>query len=83
MTSREARRSLGVECKFQGGSGSADEKIPATISDISAWPIPGLVVFAGEGFSRNMRSYLLSTGKAVDFEDLEDWLRLYFGIDEP
>ena len=83
MTSRETRRSLGLECKFQGGSGSADEKIPATISDISAWPIPGLVVFAGGGFSRNMRFYLLSTGKAVDFEDLEDWLRLYFGIDEP
>lgn len=75
----QTRRSLGLECKFQGGSGSADEKIPATISDIAAWPIQGLVVFAGEGFSRNMRSYLLSTGKAVEFEDLEDWLRLYFG----
>jgi|SRR6185436_14014266 len=80
MTNRETRRSLGLECKFQGGSGSADEKIPATISDISAWPISGLVVFAGGGFSRNMRSYLLSTGKAVEFEDLEDWLRLYFGV---
>ena len=76
-----SRRSLGLECKFQGGSGSADEKIPATISDIAAWPIQGLVVFAGEGFSRNMRSYLLSTGKAVEFEDLEDWLRLYFGAE--
>jgi hypothetical protein len=75
----QTRRSLGLECKFQGGSGSADEKIPATISDIAAWPIQGLVVFAGDGFSRNMRSYLLSTGKAVEFEDLEDWLRLYFG----
>jgi PD-(D/E)XK nuclease superfamily protein len=77
----QSRRSLGLECKFQGGSGSADEKIPATISDIAAWPIQGLVVFAGEGFSRNMRSYLLSTGKAVEFEDLEDWLRLYFGAE--
>jgi hypothetical protein len=77
----QTRRSLGLECKFQGGSGSADEKIPATISDIAAWPIQGLVVFAGDGFSRNMRSYLLSTGKAVEFEDLEDWLRLYFGAE--
>ena len=80
LTHAETRKSLGLECKFQGGSGSADEKIPATISDISAWPIPGLVVFTGEGFSRNMRSYLLSTGKAVEFEDLEDWLKLYFGV---
>jgi hypothetical protein len=47
----QSRRSLGLECKFQGGSGSADEKIPATISDIAAWPIQGLVVFAGEGLS--------------------------------
>jgi hypothetical protein len=38
------------------------------------------VVFAGEGFSPNMRSYLFSTGKAVELEDLSPWLQLYFGI---
>jgi hypothetical protein len=80
LTHREARRSLGLECKYQGTSGSAEEKIPATISDIAAWPIPGLVVFAGDGFSPNMRQYLLSTGKAVELEDLESWLLLYFGL---
>jgi hypothetical protein len=80
LTHREARRSLGLECKFQGSSGSAEEKIPATISDIAAWPIPGIVVFAGDGFSPNMRQYLLSTGKAVELEDLESWLLLYFGL---
>src|SRR6266850_2990970 len=71
LTQRESRRSLGLECKFQGVGGSAEEKIPSTISDIAAWPIPGLVVFSGDGFSSNMRSYLVSTGKAVDLEDLE------------
>lgn len=80
LTYREARRSLGLECKYQGSSGTAEEKIPATISDIAAWPIPGLVVFAGDGFSPNMRQYLLSTGKAVEFEDLEPWLVLFFGL---
>lgn len=80
LTHREARRSLGLECKFQGSSGTAEEKIPATISDIAAWPIPGIVVFAGDGFSPNMRLYLLSTGKAVEFEDLEPWLSLFFGL---
>ena len=73
-------KSLGIECKYQGVGGSAEEKIPATIQDISAWPIPGLVVFAGEGFSSNMKSYLHSTGKAVAFEDLDGWLRLFFGL---
>ena len=37
-------------------------------------------MFAGQGFSTNMTSYLHSTGKAVSFEDLEGWLRLFFGL---
>ncbi len=73
-------KTLGVECKFQGGAGSAEEKVPATIQDIAAWPIDGIVVFAGDGFTENMRSYLISTGKAVEFKDLEPWLRLFFGL---
>jgi len=74
------RKTLGVECKFQSVVGSAEEKIPAIIKDIDAWPIPGLVVFAGAGFSENMRSFLISTGKAVEFEELQAWLCLYFGL---
>jgi hypothetical protein len=80
LTEQEQRKSLGVECKFQGGPGTAEEKIPATIADIAAWPIPGLVVFKGKGFTANMRSYLVSTGRAVELDDLEPWLRLFFGL---
>ena len=76
----DAGRSLGIECKYQGVGGSAEEKIPATIQDIAAWPIPGIVVFAGQGFSDNMRAYLHSTGKAVAYEDLHGWLTLFFGL---
>ena len=76
----ETRVSLGIECKYQGRSGSAEEKIPATIEDIRAWPIRGLVVYAGDGFSGNIKSFLLSTGMAVELEDLETWLELYFGL---
>lgn len=80
---REPRsgRRLGIECKFQGVEGSAEEKIPATIRDIGAWPIDGLVVIGGDGFSDNMRAYLLSTGKVVFLEDLEIWIRLYFNLE--
>ena len=81
LTHPEARVRLGVECKFQGTSGTAEEKIPAILSDIDAWPIRGIVVISGKGFSPNMRFYLISSGKAVDVEDLEDWLRLYFGLE--
>ncbi len=80
VTQPEQRKSLGLECKFQDTRGTAEEKIPATIEDIGAWPIPGLVVFEGEGFTPNMRTYLISTGKAVELPDLEAWLRLYFGL---
>ncbi|MBN2307759.1 MAG: hypothetical protein JXR94_02240 [Candidatus Hydrogenedentes bacterium] len=76
----ESRLSLGIECKYQGTTGSAEEKIPATIQDIRAWPIRGIVVYAGAGFSSNMESYLLSTGMAVDIADLKPWLELYFGL---
>ena len=80
LTHPQTRKTLGIECKFQGVRGTAEEKIPATIKDIEAWPIPGLVVFGGEGFTENMRSFLISTGKAVEFEELKPWLCLFFGL---
>ena len=80
MTRADGDRTLGVECKSQKIGGSAEEKIVATIHDIAAWPIPGLVVFGGAGFSDKFVSYLHSTGKAVAFDDLESWLRLFFGL---
>jgi hypothetical protein len=80
LTRTETGKTLGVECKFQGGGGSAEEKVPATIQDITAWPIPGVVVFGGDGFSTNMLAYFHSTGRAVALEDLEPWLRLFFGL---
>jgi hypothetical protein len=81
LTHPGTRRRLGLECKFQGTSGSAEEKIPAIIQDIAAWPIPGLVVFSGAGFSTNIKSFLIASGRAVDLDDLEAWLRLFFGLD--
>jgi hypothetical protein len=80
LTHLETRQSLGIECKVQSTKGSAEEKIPSTIMDIAAWPIPGIVVFSGTGFSNEFRSYLHASGKAVEFCDLEDWLRLFFRL---
>jgi hypothetical protein len=82
LTHTETRRTLGLECKFQREQGTAEEKIPSTIQDIAAWPIRGLVVFEGDGFTPNMRSFLIASGKAVEFDDLRAWLILYFGIPE-
>jgi hypothetical protein len=80
LVQEKTGKNLGIECKYQAGSGSAEEKIPATIKDIESWPIPGIVVIDGEGFSTNMQGYLMATGKVVWFTDLEGWLRLYFAL---
>jgi hypothetical protein len=80
LTHPSTRLRLGIECKYQSSVGTAEEKVPAVLEDIKAWPIRGIVVIAGSGFSTNMRGYLVSTGNVVDLEDLEDWLRLYFGL---
>jgi hypothetical protein len=80
VTEPVSRRRLGLECKFQSVAGSAEEKIPTTIQDIAAWPIPGIVVFSGDGFSPYMRSFLIASGRAVELPDLEAWLRLFFGL---
>lgn len=81
ITNPADHRRLGIECKFQGTQGSAEEKIPTTIQDIAAWPIPGIVVFSGKGFSPHMQSFLVASGKAVERSDLEAWLRLFFGLE--
>jgi len=80
LTDPHSKLKLGVECKYQGTGGTAEEKIPATIQDIKAWPIRGIVVMDGPGFSENMKGYLISTGMAVEYEDLDHWLRLYFAL---
>ena len=80
VTEPGTRKTIGLECKYQGSQGTAEEKLPALIGDIQAWPIPGIVVFDGPGFSANMTAYLHSTGKAVAFDDLRDWLSLFFGL---
>lgn len=74
------RVSLGVECKYQSSKGSAEEKIAATLNDIQSWPIRGIVIFSGDGFSANMTAYLLSTGLAVELADARTWMELYFGL---
>jgi len=80
ITHPQTRKTLGVECKYQAVGGTAEEKIPAVINDIAAWPITGIVVFEGAGFTANMQMFLISTGKAVEFCDLRPWLCLFFGL---
>ena len=76
---KTSRESLGLQCEYKATQEISGEKSVASIEDIGAWPIPGLLVFEGPGFSANMKGYLYSTGKAVSLDDLEAWLRLFCG----
>ncbi len=71
---------LGIECKYQNTAGTAEEKVPLTITDIEAWPIRGLVVVHGDGFSNDFKAFLRSSGKVVEFEDLANWLCFFFDL---
>ncbi len=42
---------LAIECKYQEVQGTADEKIPYTLQDMSALRMPACVAYAGSGFS--------------------------------
>ena len=77
----DAGRSLGVECKFQQVPGSAEDKLVHTITDFEARPVKHILVFGGDGFSRNIRGYLLSTGKAVELSQLRSYLVFYFSLE--
>ncbi len=50
----ESQRALAVECKYQQTGGTADEKLPYTLSDLAAMHIPAFAVYAGQGFSEGV-----------------------------
>jgi hypothetical protein len=77
-----AGKSLGIECKYQQTAGSAEDKLVHTITDFDARPVNHILVFGGEGFSKNIKGYLLSTGKAVELKQLRNYLVFYFGLKE-
>jgi hypothetical protein len=77
-----AGKSLGIECKYQQTAGSAEDKLVHTITDFDARPVSHILVFGGEGFSKNIKGYLLSTGKAVELKQLRNYLVFYFGLEQ-
>ena len=51
---------LAIECKFQDVSGTADEKIPYALEDLSSLRVPGCLVYAGKGWSEGVLHLLRS-----------------------
>ena len=78
----DAGRSLGIECKYQENPGSAEDKLVHTITDFDARPVKHILVFGGDGFSKNIKGYLLTTGKALELSQLRNYLVFYFGLEQ-
>ena len=69
---------VGIECRYQGSAGSAEEKCVAALWDMEAWPVPyhGLLCIDGEGWSSHMRVFLEAHPRVIVFEALPDRLNI-------
>jgi len=61
----DEKTALAIECKFQEGQGTADEKIPYALNDASAMWAPAFIAYAGEGFSEGVLHLLQSSEYAA------------------
>jgi hypothetical protein len=48
------RKALAIECKYQDSPGTVDEKIPYALADLEALWVPGILVYAGKGWSKGV-----------------------------
>ena len=47
-------QALAIECKYQDSLGTVDEKIPYALQDLEALWVPGILVYAGKGWSKGV-----------------------------
>lgn len=50
----EDRKAIAIECKYQDSLGTVDEKIPYALQDLEALWVPGVLVYAGGGWSKGV-----------------------------
>lgn len=58
-------RAFAIECKYQDSVGTVDEKIPYTLDDLRALPLPGCIAYAGKGFSEGVLHMLQASPYAA------------------
>lgn len=56
---------LALECKYQESPGTVDEKIPYALDDLRAMRMPGVIAYAGAGFSEGVLHLLHSAEEAA------------------
>jgi len=78
---RNNDKNLAIECKFQGGSGSAEDKIIASLEDLKCIPTDrAILAHAGPGFRDVLISHLAHYGTLIAWSDLQRWVELHFNL---
>ncbi len=79
---RDARNGnrLAVEAKYQRVAGTADEKLPYAVLNLTTLPLPGVIVYGGGGFHQGALHWLCANTKATDISRLGDWLTVFFAL---
>ena len=79
---RDARNGnrLAVEAKYQRVTGTADEKLPYAVLNLTTLPLPGVIVYGGGGFHQGALHWLCANTRATDVSRLGDWLTVFFAL---
>lgn len=65
-------RTLGIEAKYQGTSGTAYQKLNYALEDARRTPIETIIVFAGAGIEEDVKALLISSGIGIELQWNED-----------
>src|SRR5439155_25318844 len=71
---------LAVEAKYQRVSGTADEKLPYAVLNLTTLPLPGVIVYGGGGFHQGALHWLCANTRATDIARLSEWLTVFFAL---
>jgi hypothetical protein len=71
---------LAVEAKYQRVTGTADEKLPYAVLNLTTLPLPGVIVYGGGGFHQGALHWLCANTRATDISRLGDWLTVFFAL---
>ncbi len=79
---RDARNGnrLAVEAKYQRVTGTADEKLPYAVLNLTTLPLPGVIVYGGGGFHQGALHWLCANTRATDIARLSEWLTVFFAL---
>ena len=79
---RDARNGnrLAIEAKYQRVTGTADEKLPYAMLNLTTLPLPGVIVYGGGGFHQGALHWLCANTRATDIARLAEWLTVFFAL---